>query len=132
MPNLAEAIITNATMDTPFKPFPHNRRQRLCTRIIVVEEIPKKYHVKKMYDLDFWNDISGFFHANVEYGHKVIDTTNGMVEIPNDIETAYQSVDSSFFLVAAGDYFVTKDYEVYRCYGWDNSSGGSEIYFDFI
>ena len=57
MTNLALDIITNATMDTPFEPFPHNLRQRLRTRIIVVDEIPKKYRVKKMYDLDFWNDI---------------------------------------------------------------------------
>ena len=129
---MIESILTKATEDTYFKPFPHNLRQRLKTRIVIVNEIPKMYLCKKICDLDFWNDISGFIHNNYNYGHKVVDTTNGEVEIPHDVEVTNMSIDSSFFLVAAGDYFINKDYEVYRCYGWENASGGAEIYFDFI
>ena len=57
---MIESILTKATEDTYFKPFPHNLRQRLKTRIVIVNEIPKKYLCKKICDLDFWNDISGF------------------------------------------------------------------------
>lgn len=129
---MIETILKAATEDVSFKPFPNNLRQRLKTRIIIVNEIPEKYLCKKICDLDFWNEISGFIHCNYNYGHKIVDTTYGEVEIPHDVEVTNMSVDSSFFLVAAGDYFINKDYEVYRCYGWNNVSGGSEIYFDFI
>ena len=125
-------ILATATEDTKFTPFPHNFRQRLKTNINIVNEIPKRYHCKKICDLDFWNDISGFIHANAKYGHKIIDTTNGEVEIPHDVETINRSIDSDYFLVAAGDYFINKDYEVYRCYGWENCDGSAEIYFDFV
>lgn len=130
--NLIESIFIKATEDTAFKPFPHNLRQRLKTNIIVVDEIPTKYLCKKICDLDFWNEISGFIHSNYNFGHKIVDTTNGEVEIPHDVNVINRSLDSSFFLVAAGDHFITKDYEVYRCYGWENPGGGAEIYFDFV
>ena len=130
--NLIEMILTKATEDTQFTPFPHNRRQRLKTSVIVVDEIPKRYLCKKVCDLDFWNDISGFIHANARFGHSIIDTTNGRVEIPDDVKVINRSIDSSFFLVAAGDHFITKDYEVYRCYGWENCDRSADIYFDFI
>ena len=129
--NLIEKILTTATEDTHFEPFPHNHRQRLKTNVIIVNEIPKRYFCKKVCDLDFWNDISGFIHANYDFGHDIVDTTNGEVEIPNDVKIDNCSIDSSFFLVAAGDHFITKDYEVYRCYGWKNDHN-ADIYFDFV
>ena len=78
------------TADTKFEPFPHNYRARLKTRIVIFDTIPKKYLCKKICDLDFWNEISGFIHCNYNYGHKVVDTTNGEVEIP-----LYQALDAN-------------------------------------
>ena len=93
-------ILERCTEDTKFVPFEHNKRQRIATRIIVVDEVPKRYLAKKVCELDFWNDISGFFHANSH--HKVVDTTKGTVEIPADVPRTFQDVESSMFLVAAG------------------------------
>lgn len=124
-------ILKRCTEDTKFVPFKHNKRHRLATRAIVVNEVPKRYLVRKVCELDFWNDISGFFHTNALY-HKIVDTTNGAVEIPVDVSCISQDIESSWFMVAAGDHFVDKDYNVWCCYGWENESGGAEIYFDFV
>ena len=120
------------TADTKFEPFPHNCRAGLRTRIVIFDTIPKKYLCKKICDLDFWNEISGFIHCNYNYGHKVVDTTNGNVEIPDDVPVIHQSLDDSYIPIVAGDYFINSNYEVFRCYGWNNESGGAEIYFDFV
>ena len=125
-------FVTFMTADTKFEPFPHNCRHGLRTRIVIFDTIPKKYLCKKICDLDFWNEISGFIHCNYNYGHKVVDTTNGNVEIPDDVPVIHQSLDDSYIPIVAGDYFINSNYEVFRCYGWNNESGGAEIYFDFV
>ena len=124
-------MIANALADVEFKPFPHNCRAGLRTRIVIFDTIPKKYLCKKICDLDFWNEISGFIHCNYNYGHKVVDTTNGNVEIPDDVPVIHQELDG-YIPIVAGDYFINSNYEVFRCYGWNNESGGAEIYFDFV
>ena len=111
------------TADTKFEPFPHNCRAGLKTRIVIFDTIPKKYLCKKICDLDFWNEISGFIHSNY--------TTNGEVEIPDDVPVIHQELDG-YIPIVAGDYFINSNYEVFRCYGWNNESGGAEIYFDFV
>ena len=130
MMNVKE-ILAHAIADVEFKPFPHNCRAGLRTRIVIFDTIPKKYLCKKICDLDFWNEISGFIHCNYNYGHKVVDTTNGNVEIPDDVPVIHQELDG-YIPIVAGDYFINSNYEVFRCYGWNNESGGAEIYFDFV
>ena len=74
--NLIETILTKATEDTHFEPFSNNRRQCLKTSVIVVDEIPKRYLCKKVCDLDFWNEISGFIHANYDFVNSIIIIIN--------------------------------------------------------
>lgn len=128
--NLAEKILETSFEDVSFKPFTNNMRQRILTRIIVVDSVPEKYLCKKVYELDFWNEISGWFHSNIN--HKVVDTTHGEVEIPSGMDVREGTIGSLSCLVAAGDHFVDSEYNVYRCYGWEKSGGGADIYFDFI
>lgn len=75
--NLIEMILTKATEDTHFKPFPNNRRQCLKTSVIVVDEIPKRYLCKKVCDLDFWNEISGFMQTTTS---AIVSLTQQMAE----------------------------------------------------
>lgn len=113
----------------------HDYRHGLRTPIVVVNSLAdlNKLHCKKVSELDFWNDICGFFHQNSD--HPVYDITNGDVEIPADIpvrrtwDGEHGSLTSP---IVAGTCIIDKDYNVYICYGWDNSSGGSVIFFDFI
>ena len=152
------AILENCTKDTKYNVLPHNRRHRLITPIIVVSSIDdyKEYHdsyydsyyekevkrcggllFKKIDELDFWNDISGFFHANTSCypAHPVYDTTNGDVEIPHDIEVRRSwdgELGSTSSPIVAGTIIVDKDYNVYQVYGWVNQNGSSDIYFDFV
>lgn len=63
----------------------HDYRHGLRTPIVLVNSLSDLagLHCKKVSELDFWNDISGFFHQNSD--HTVYDITNGDVEIPADI-----------------------------------------------
>lgn len=114
----AKEIQAKAFADVEFEPFPHNYRHILRTRIVIFDTIPKKYLCKKICDLDFWNEISGFIHSNYNYGHKVVDATDGNVEIPDDVSVIHQALDDSYIPIVAGDYFINSNYEVFRCYGW--------------
>lgn len=141
MNTFVETLIRNATEEVAFKPFPHNGRAGLITPIIVVSSVSEMesigIHLKKMGSLDFWNEIAGWFHSNAKctiphpvYVKKGAET----VEIPNDIDVTPWSGKRGGFdsPIIAGAYVVDAEYNLYRIYGWDNSSGGSEIYFDFI
>ena len=130
--DLCKKIIDSSIEESKFKPFPHNMRQKLITHIVLVNEVPKEYLCTKVCTLDSWNEISGWFHSNID--HPVIDTTKGSIDIPKDIDDIkYRDItDSLRFGITAGDHILDKNYNVYRCYGWNNASGSSEIYFDFV
>jgi hypothetical protein len=86
---------------------------------------PMYYHLKKIGELDFWQEISGFFHARekvyIQEGCEELATEI----VPEDITKI------SGLSVAAGDYVVDKDLNVYRIYGWDNQNN-SDYYWDFL
>ena len=82
------------------------------------------YYLHKIDELDFWQEISGFFHSRSKV--YVQEGADFAVEIiPDDIEIHYG------MSVAAGDYVVDKDLNVYRIYGWDNQND-SDYYWDFL
>ena len=130
MSNLAEVILTNATKDTVFEPFKHNIRQRLTTAMVLMKKadlLESKYLYKKVGQLDFWNDISGWFHSNYNYGHTIYDLTDNCIEIPNDIQKK-----TTEYIAVAGDHVIDEDYNIYIIYGWTLENGSSQICFDFV
>ena len=144
MTSLIDAILINATKDAEMKPIEHNRRQHLVTPIIVIDDVERyavsRYsglHLKEVGELDFWNEISGWFHANVnaEIPHPVYVSDYALdVEIPSDIETRRWDGDLGSLTspIVSGAYVVDRNYKLYQIYGWVNCDGSSEIYFDFI
>lgn len=105
--NLAEAIMETATKDTKMDPL-------LGPGVIGVEEtIPDNLIVSVEQRLDFWNEISGFFHSNVN-NHRVITTGDKVpFEVPDDVKV-YTGWTGPYKL---GDYIVTSDYIVYLVHG---------------
>ena len=87
--------------------------------------VPMYYHLHKIGELDFWQEISGFFHTRdkvyIQEGCEELATEI----VPEDITKI------SGLSVAAGDYVVDKDLNVYRIYGWDNQTNSS-YYWDFF
>ena len=97
------------TSDAIFKPMPHNYKHGLKTPIILVNNISdvhrKSYDAirnrdgydiveecyssglltKKIGTLDFYNEISGFLHTNVAFGHDLYDASSGICCIPEDV-----------------------------------------------
>ena len=144
MASLVDAILTNALKDDIMKPIEHNRRHGLVTPIIVVNDVerykPTKrsgLFLKEMGQLDFWNEISGWFHANINdtIPHPVYVTKDATdVEIPADIVPRYWDGEQGSLTspIVAGAYVIDKEYKLYRVYGWVNCDGSSNICFDFI
>ena len=137
MRNLVNVILEKATEDVRYRSFKHNTRQRLRTGIVLMKKEDlesSKYLYKKVLTLDFWNEISGWFHCNAPE-HKIYDVAGNNIEIPVDLSVTRKILDSSSLLhgyfAVAGDHVVDEDYNVYVIYGWNNDSG-SEIYFDFV
>lgn len=89
---------------------------------ILETESEKFYYIKKIGELDFWQEISGFFHSS----NKKVFNCGTSIDVPDDIELLSAEGPS-----CAGDYVVDEDYNVYRVYGWDNQNN-SDIYFDFL
>ena len=112
-----------------------NYRQRLVNAIHVANVENDKFsignnkyaYLKKVGELDFIQEINGFFHArNKCYIH---DNMEDFIEnIPDDVNVTYVS---NYPYIAAGDYVVDKDFNIYRITGWDNNNN-SEHYFDFV
>lgn len=134
-------ILEKATEDVEFEPIKHNTRGGLLvTPIILVDDINKyrnKLLFKKVGELDFWNEISGWFHSNSKCSipHPVYDTTGGMIEIPSDVpvRTTWDGECGSLTSpIVAGAYIVDQNYNLYIIYGWNNCDRSSEIYFDFV
>lgn len=134
-------ILEKATEDVEFEPIKHNTRGGLLvTPIILVDDINKyrnKLLFKKVGELDFWNEISGWFHSNSKCSipHPVYDTTGGMIEIPSDVpvRTTWDGECGSLTSpIVAGAYIVDQNYNLYIIYGWNNCDKSGEIYFDFV
>ena len=114
---------------------PNNHRQHLINNIHVAEVIDgnkvykapdhRYYYVSKIDELDFYQEISGFFHSRskcyVQEGMEDFAREN----VPEDVQLI------SGMSVCAGDYVVDRDFNVYRIYGWDNSDD-AEFYWDFL
>ena len=132
-------ILEKATEDTKFEAMKHNLRHGLVTPIVLVDSIGKyqrKLHLKSIGQLDFWNEISGWFHANTrcEVPHPVYDTTDGAIEIPSDVpirNTWNGDLGNLTSPIVAGACLVDKDYNLYIVYGWVNDDGSSSCCLDF-
>ena len=124
----------NVLSDSVFGVMPHNRRQRFYTPIILVKDISMctdKVLLRKIGELDFWNEISGFIHMNVRHNHKVYDFINSGIEIPDDVEVkTFYSINGLDSPLVAGSIFIDADYNVYICYGFINQHN-SDVYLDF-
>ena len=130
MDNLVREILKTATVDTLFKPFPLGNRFNTRTGIWLCDEVPGDLLVEEEVELDFWNEVSGWFHSN--NNHKVYDSrkeTN--FEIPEDvcIEPSKPCI-GSWEAHVVGDRIVTADYKVYKVYGFVKPNGGLDIYYN--
>lgn len=124
----------------------NNTRQRIKSNIIIAnvveingspkifkgtkintisQEMPMYYHLHKIGELDFWQEISGFFHKRDKVYVQEGCEDLAVEIVPEDITKI------SGLSVAAGDYVVDKDLNVYRIYGWDNQHD-SDYYWDFL
>ena len=130
--------------DVKFK-LENNRRHRIKNNIHIADVIdgnkiyketyenpnsfPSKhdmyYYVKKIGELDFYQEISGFFHTR-----KKVYVQKGLEQFAIDNVPANIDMISGLSVVA-GDYVVDREFNVYRITGWDNQNN-SEHYFDFI
>jgi hypothetical protein len=88
-------------------------------------EVNRYYHLKKIGELDFWQEISGFFHAREKVYVQEGAEDWAYEYIPTDISII------NGLSVCAGDYVVDKDLNVYRIFGWDNDHN-SEYYWDYL
>lgn len=103
-----------------------------------VADLPK-YIVREDKELDFWNEIRGFFVANENNGVIVHDIPK--FELPTEdgvyyIDATEKDLDSIIgwaYNPVVGDRIIMPDYKVYTVIGFNNSSyagGGACISFD--
>lgn len=126
---LARCIITQAMADDMNVPYvPAGNRFQIKTSIILMDKVSPQYIVEKVGVLDFWNEISGFFHK-YQKRNKVYDLRETEWEIPNDVEFAdvFAASIGSQFIAVVGDRIVDKDYNVWKVIGFHTQSG-SEVY----
>jgi hypothetical protein len=132
-------------------PFPKHNRFGLMTRIHIFNELPvikyddgiradlPKYIVREEKELDFWNEVRGFFVANENNGVIVHDIPK--FELPTEdgvhyIDATEKDLDSLIgwaYNPVVGDRIIMPDYKVYTVIGFNHSSsagGGATISFD--
>ena len=132
-------------------PFPKHNRFGLMTTIHVFNELPvikyndgiradqPRYIVCEDKELDFWNEVRGFFVANGNRGVMVHDLPK--FELPTEdgvhyIDATEKDLDSIIgwaYNPVVGDRIIMPDYKVYTVIGFNNSSyagGGACISFD--
>jgi len=123
--------------DVMFKSFPDYKdnlgRTTLRTNVILMDdpESDKRIGVSKVGELDFWNDISGFFHSNKN--HRVYNFNNASVEIPDDIEVTHFNRHGGLvdgFTI--GSVIIDQEYNVYVVHSFHSASGGSDIYWNYV
>ena len=130
--NFINNIIAASTMPAVVPAIPRTNRFRMRTNVILMDEVPRSVIVEEdtCYNLDFWNEIEGFFIAN---RGRIADFRDTDWEVPElemkgRSEFARNSDGSPLFVV--GDRIVTPDYRVYKVYGFNHKSGGADIYFN--
>lgn len=129
--------MTNLFADVMYRSFPHYKdnlgRVTLKTNIVLMDN-PEKCDaigIVKIGELDFWNDISGWFHSNAN-SHKVYRFNNASVEIPDDVDvTEFSRIGGFVDGFTIGSVVVDQDYNVYVVHSFHRSSG-SDIYFNYI
>lgn len=126
---LARCIITQAMADSDNVPYvPAGNRFQIKTSIILMDKVSSRYIVEQVGTLDFWNEVSGFFHK-YQHRNKIYDLRETDWEIPEDIEFAdiYSASIGDQFIAVVGDRIVDKEYNVWKIIGFHNQSG-SEVY----
>lgn len=136
-------VLAYMTKDTDIKPIPSCNRFGMSNCIFLMDSIPevtpsglhaathKKYIVEEDVELDFWNDISGFFHSNDNAGISIYDYRSTNWEIPSDITIrGVGSIDSKYIPISVGDRIVDSNYKVYKVVGFFNSNGSIDRYFN--
>lgn len=126
---LARCIITQAMADSDNVPYvPAGNRFQIKTSIILMDKVSSRYIVEQVGTLDFWNEVSGFFHK-YQHRNKIYDLRETGWEIPEDIEFAdiYSASIGDQFIAVVGDRIVDKEYNVWKIIGFHNQSG-SEVY----
>jgi hypothetical protein len=121
-------------------PFPKHNCFGLMTRIHIFNELPvinhdnefvadlPKYIVREEKELDFWNEVRGFFVANENNGVIVHDIPK--FELPTEdgvryIDATEKDLDSLSGWVynpVVGDRIIMPDYKVYTVIGFNHSS----------
>lgn len=137
-------IVSETTKDTKIKAIPKRNRFGISNSVFMMDTIPEikctnsnpvvvkaKYLVEKELELDFWNEISGFFHSNEKSKIQFYDYRTENWEIPTDI-TIYRrgSVADSYIPISVGDRIIDSNYSVYKVIGFINHDGSSDHYFD--
>jgi hypothetical protein len=128
-------------------PFPKHNRFGTKTSVHIFNELPvikfddgiradrPKYIVREDGELDFWNEVRGFFVANENHGVIVHDLPK--FELPSEdgvhyIDATEKDLDSHSDWVynpVVGDRIVTSDYKVHVVIGF-NHHEGSTVYGD--
>jgi hypothetical protein len=127
-------------------PFPKHNRFGLMTTIHVFNELPvikhndgiradqPRYIVREDKELDFWNEVRGFFVANGNRGVMVYDLPK--FELPTEDGVRYidaterdpDSITSWAYNPVVGDRIVTSDYKVYVVIGFNHHDGSASVY----
>ena len=76
-------------------------------------------HFRKIGSLDFWNEISGFIHTNVNAGHELYDFHHSGIEIPEDMKSI---INPDYSVQLLGAIFIDSDYDVYICDEFDEEA----------
>lgn len=129
-------------------PFPKHNRFGSKTSLHVFNEMPLinlddefranqlRYIVREDKELDFWNEIRGFFVANENGGVIVHDVpefelpTEDGVRYVDATEKDLDSLSGWAYNAVVGDRIVTSDYKVYTVIGFNHSSGEATVYGD--
>lgn len=134
--------------DITYVTFPHYKdnfgRVTLRTNIILMDNPMSDEEIgcTKIGTLDFWNDVSGWFHSNCKE-HPVYSFQNASVEIPADIEVRHfnehRGLVDGFTI---GSVVVDPEYNLYvihsfyaprqSSYSRVHASGTSSIYFNYV
>lgn len=124
-------------------PFPKRNRFGLSTRIHIFNELPMikfddefradepRFIVREDGELDFWNEIRGYFVANEKGGVIVHDIPK--FELPAEDGVRYidatnkdlDSVTGWAYNPVVGDRIVTSDYKVYVVIGFTHHDGAT-------
>ena len=127
-------------------PFPKHNRFGLSTRIHIFNELPMikfddefranmpKFIVREDGELDFWNEIRGYFVANEKGGVIVHDMPK--FELPAEDGVRYidatnrdlDSVTGWAYNPVVGDRIITSDYKIYVVIGFNHHDGSASVY----